>query len=105
MSDLSPECAPKRTSADQVELIGWRPSDNNQSADCFAAAGCAPGSPAGKSVIRCPVLFAKIFRFSFDPNHFYIYRRPGPHRGAFRDRHERREGMRWTRQAQIDERR
>ena len=39
-----------------------------------------------------PVPFAKIFRFSFDPNHFYISRHPGPHKGAFRDRHERRAG-------------
>jgi hypothetical protein len=44
-----------------------------------------------------PVLFAKIFRFSFDPNHLYISRHPGPHKGAFRDRHERKVGMRWTR--------
>jgi hypothetical protein len=36
-----------------------------------------------------PVLSAKIFRFTFDPNHFYIPRHPGPHKGAFRDRHER----------------
>ena len=39
-----------------------------------------------------PVPLAKIFRFSFDPNHFYISRHPRPHRGAFRDRHERRAG-------------
>ena len=30
--------------------------------------------------------------FSFDPNHFYISHHPGPHKGAFRDRHERRAG-------------
>jgi hypothetical protein len=35
-------------------------------------------------------LLAKIFPFLFDPNHFYISRHPGPHRGAFRDRHGRR---------------
>ena len=28
----------------------------------------------------------------FDPNQFYIVRHPGPHRGAFRDRHGRRAG-------------
>ena len=39
---------------------------------------------------------AKIFPFPFDPNHLHIPRRPGPHRGAFRDRHGRRAGMRWT---------
>jgi hypothetical protein len=44
---------------------------------------------------------AKIFRFTFDANHFYIRRHPGPHKGAFRDRHERRVGMRWTRVARL----
>ena len=48
-----------------------------------------------------PVLFAKIFRFTFDPNHLHIPRHPGPHKGAFRDRHERRVGMRWTRVALL----
>src|SRR6202035_2342333 len=28
-------------------------------------------------------------------------RHPGPHKGAFRDRHERRAGMRWTRMALL----
>src|ERR1700691_3705969 len=46
-----------------------------------------------------PVLCAKIFWFTFDPNHLHISRHPGPHKGAFRDRHERRVGMRWTRVA------
>jgi hypothetical protein len=36
-----------------------------------------------------PVPGAKIFRFPFDPNHLHISRHPGPHKGAFRDRHER----------------
>src|ERR1700685_3055534 len=44
---------------------------------------------------------AKIFRFTFDPNHLHISRHPGPHKGAFRDRHERRVGMRWTRAARL----
>src|ERR1700727_3420523 len=48
-----------------------------------------------------PVPFAKIFRFSFDPNHLHILRHPGPHKGAFRDRHERKAGMRWTRVALL----
>src|ERR1700677_4936260 len=48
-----------------------------------------------------PVLCAKIFRFTFDPNHLHISRHPGPHKGAFRDRHERRVGMRWTRVALL----
>src|ERR1700683_5276078 len=42
---------------------------------------------------------AKIFRFTFHPNHLHISRHPGPHKGAFRDRHERRVWMRWTRVA------
>jgi hypothetical protein len=46
----------------------------------------------GKSANQCPALSAKIFRFTSAPNHFYIPRHPGPHRGAFRDRHERRAG-------------
>jgi hypothetical protein len=44
---------------------------------------------------------AKIFPFPFYPNHFYLSRHPGPHKGAFRDRHERRAGMRWTRAALL----
>jgi hypothetical protein len=44
---------------------------------------------------------AKIFRFTFHPNHFYLSRHPGPHRGAFRDRHERKVGMRWTQAALL----
>ena len=35
---------------------------------------------------------AKIFRFTSEPNHFYIARIPAQHRGAFRDRLERRAG-------------
>jgi len=42
----------------------------------------------------CPALPIKIFRFTFHPNHFYIPRHPGPHKGAFRDRHGR-----WARDA------
>ena len=48
-----------------------------------------------------PVPFAKIFRFSPDPNHLYIRRHPASSRGAFRDRHGRRGGMRWTRAALL----
>src|SRR5665213_638862 len=44
-----------------------------------------------------PVLHQKIFPFPSDPNHFYIARIPAHTKGAFRDRHERRVGMRWTR--------
>ena len=48
-----------------------------------------------------PVPFAKIFRFTFDPNHFYNARIPARYKGAFRDRHERRAGTRWTRVALL----
>src|SRR5260370_2315193 len=41
----------------------------------------------------------KIFPFAPDPNHFHIPRCPVPQRGAFRDRHGRWNGMRWTRAA------
>src|SRR3984957_10077427 len=55
----------------------------------------------GKSPTRCPALLAKIFPFPSDPNHFYIVRIPAHTQGAFRDRHERRVGMRWTRVALL----
>src|SRR6201992_1765469 len=64
---------------------------------------CATPIPQPRSARRAnhraarPALLAKIFLFSFDPNHFYIPNRPGPLRGAYRDRHERWAGMRWTR--------
>jgi hypothetical protein len=45
----------------------------------------------------CPVLFAKIFPFPSEANHFHVVRIPAHTTGAFRDRHERRAGMRWTR--------
>src|SRR3984885_14662231 len=35
---------------------------------------------------------AKIFSFPSDANHLHIPCHPGPHRGAFRDRHGRRAG-------------
>jgi hypothetical protein len=40
----------------------------------------------------CPVPFAKIFWFTFDPNHLFIFAIPAQYGGAFRDRHERRAG-------------
>jgi hypothetical protein len=47
--------------------------------------------------LPCPVLIEKIFRFARRANHLY---KPAPSRltrGAARDRHETRGGMRWTR--------
>jgi hypothetical protein len=49
----------------------------------------------------CPVPLAKIFMFSFDPNHLHVARVPAHTQGAFRDRHERKVGMRWTRAALL----
>ena len=46
-----------------------------------------PDLPVGQ--ITCPSPVAKIYRFSFDPNQLYIFRRPVSFKGAFRDRHER----------------
>ena len=57
--------------------------------------------PTGNTANQCPALNQKIFWFTSDPNHLHIFRHPGPHRGAFRDRHERRVGMRWTRVALL----
>jgi hypothetical protein len=55
-----------------------------------------PIHPTGKSPKPCQALFAKIFCFSEHPNQRYIFSRPAPTRGAYRDRHETRGGMRWT---------
>ena len=46
----------------------------------------------------CPAPFSKIFSFPSDPNHLFIPHRLIPQRGAYRDRHGRWDGMRWTRQ-------
>src|ERR1700737_1327487 len=46
--------------------------------------------------LPCPVLFAKIFRFSLYPNQIYIPHRPVPQRGGSRSSRTR-GGMRWTR--------
>jgi hypothetical protein len=49
--------------------------------------------PAGANHrVACPAPFAKIFWFTFDANHLFILAIPAQHRGAFRDRHERRAG-------------
>ena len=44
---------------------------------------------ANQADLPCPVLPAKIILFSSGPNHRPISCRPGPHRGAYRDRHGR----------------
>jgi hypothetical protein len=47
---------------------------------------------------QCLAPFAKIFRFRRRANHLYKFAPSHPTRGAYRDRHETRGGMRWTRQ-------
>src|ERR1700676_5301566 len=42
---------------------------------------------------------AKIFPFPSNPNHLHVCRIPAHTTGAFRDRHERKVRMRWTRAA------
>ena len=44
---------------------------------------------------------AKIFPFPSDPNHSISLAIPAHTQGAFRDRHERKVGMRWTRAALL----
>jgi hypothetical protein len=39
--------------------------------------------PDGQKANQCLVPSAKIFRFTFDPNHIYIYRHPASPEGRF----------------------
>jgi hypothetical protein len=77
----------------------------------FNHRGCngSLGAPARKiefvepfqSDFTCPVPIEKIFRFARRANHLY---KPAPSRltrGAARDRHRRRDGMRWTQAALL----
>jgi hypothetical protein len=48
--------------------------------------------------LACPDHVKKIFRFPFQPKSPLYSRRLIPHEGAYRDRHERWDEMRWTRQ-------
>src|SRR6202034_2874675 len=59
-----------------------------------SATGFADGARRANHRSACPALFAKRFRFTFHPNHLYIFSCPALTRGAFRDRHER-----WVRDA------
>jgi hypothetical protein len=52
--------------------------------------------PDGQITESCPAPLRKIFRFSFDPNHFTESHRPVPQRGVRTSR--TRDGMWWTRQ-------
>jgi hypothetical protein len=70
----------------------WGTSGHRTSASGFTVHGLihrACGNPTGKSPKTCPAPLLKIFRFSVCANHLHIRRRPVPHRGAARDRHER----------------
>src|SRR3977135_4083427 len=75
MSDLNPECAPKRTSVDHFEL--WVHAQIARRANHFVF-----------SEMACPAPFAKIFLFSPDPNQMHIQAVPSL-RGAIARRHER----------------
>ena len=103
---------------DQGLQIGLGPDETRRQSERFTKCGplvsscphqTAPGETAFYAK-RCfieadqgdlgrPVPFAKIFLFPSDPNHLFISSHPGPPRGAFRDRHGREVGMRWTRAA------
>ena len=67
----------------------------------FGAGSHLPTCLTGKSAMACPALFAKIFLFPFGANHLFILAIPAHTKGAFRDRHERKVGMRWTRAALL----
>ena len=54
--------------------------------------------PTGKSAKSRQAPHQKIFLFVDTPTHRSDISRPIPARGAYRDRHERWDGMRWTRQ-------
>src|ERR1700722_6001997 len=54
-----------------------------------------------QSDLSCPVLSENIFHFARRANHLYKPAPSCPTRGAARDRHETRGGMRWTRTALL----
>jgi hypothetical protein len=69
---------------------------------CPQMRNCASGNDEkGKRCVACLAPFAKIFSFPSEANHLHIFRIPARYRGAFRDRHERRVGMRWTQVALL----
>ena len=68
ISSLRVYCQPRTNRADTVDAHGANGEYDR----------CRRCLPDGQIVHVCPALFAKIFPFTFDPNHFYIYRHPGP---------------------------
>src|SRR5205809_4662663 len=86
MSELSPLCAAKRTSADRSGLRFTSKVPDGQITSDFPKSCQAP--------------FAKIFLFSPDPNQFIDSPRPVSTRGALRTSSTR-GGMRWTRLAHL----
>jgi hypothetical protein len=62
----------------------------------------SPNLPDGQITKSCPSLFPKIFPFRRRANQNYKRRRPVPRRGVGH-RHERWDGMRWTRQRRARE--
>jgi hypothetical protein len=69
---------------------------------CVPPAGVGRPARRGRIVepdqadATCPVPFAKIFRFTSDPNQFYVPRHPGRHEGRFAIVTDVGLGMRWT---------
>jgi hypothetical protein len=75
------------------------PADRNEGHDVMfvevVAAPSAPMLPVGQiAESHVQPCVKKYFDSLLSQNHFYIHRCPGPHRGAFRDRHGR-----WVRDA------
>src|SRR6266404_5949350 len=85
MSDWSPLCAARRTSADHSGSTGF-------------TSKAPDGQITSDFQKSCQAPFAKIFLFSPDPNQFTDSPRLVPHRGVSRSSRTR-GGMRWTRAA------
>jgi hypothetical protein len=98
---LAPLCAPGFPPGDACPHLGTRMADLNGialDARFYFAASAAHQfqSLSGKSANQCPALLRKIFRFTFHPNHLYIYRHPGPHEGRIAIVTDVGHGTRWT---------
>src|SRR5713226_7371566 len=88
MSDLSPECAPKRTSVDQFELWVHAQIARRANHSVF-------------SEMTCPAPFCKKYFASLPTQIGSLIRTVPSHRGADRVSSRTRDGMRWTRERQA----
>ncbi len=100
VSDLSPNCAPKRTSVDHAEsrVHAWPLTA------CVHIPGCAlaPDLPVGRrsrcrSQSFCPATLTKTFLFFRNANQAYISSYPVPLRRGVAHRHDVGCGKQWTR--------